>query len=57
MAAGLLPARFLAMGASNTFKPRLTINSIPNPATAAAQASLRYRLLPVAACSGCYKLL
>jgi len=39
VAAGLLPARFLAMGASNTFKPRLTINLIPNATTAAAQAA------------------
>ena len=39
VAAGLLPARFLAMGATNTFRPRLTINSIPNAATAAAQAA------------------
>jgi hypothetical protein len=39
VAAGLLPARFLAMGATNTFKPRLTIHSIPNPQTAAAQAA------------------
>lgn len=39
VAAGLLPARFLAMGATNTFKPRLTINLIPNAATAAAQAA------------------
>jgi len=28
VAAGLLPARFMAMGATNTFKPRLTIHSI-----------------------------
>jgi hypothetical protein len=39
VAAGLLPARFLAMGATNTFKPRLTINLIPNAQTAAAQAA------------------
>lgn len=39
VAAGLLPSRFLAMGATNTFKPRLTINLIPNPQTAAAQAA------------------
>jgi hypothetical protein len=39
VAAGLLPARFLAMGAHNTFKPRLTINVIPNAATTAAQAA------------------
>eukprot|EP00887_Chlorella_sp_A99_P001407 scaffold8.g1407.t1 len=39
VAAGLLPARFLAMGAHNTFKPRLTINPIPNAATAAAHAA------------------
>lgn len=39
VAAGLLPARFLAMGATNTFKPRLTINLIPNAATQAAQAA------------------
>lgn len=39
VAAGLLPARFLAMGATNTFKPRLTIHQIPNAQTAAAQAA------------------
>lgn len=39
VAAGLLPARFMAMGATNTFKPRLTINLIPNATTAAAQAA------------------